>query len=254
MSPRFEPVIGRYLHLDLLGRPHRLYFEEAGHGIPLLCLHTAGSDGRQYRGLLNDARITDRLPRDRVRHAVARQILAAGGLAERGIPADLARLCADDHGVVAALGLERPVVMGCSIGGRVVLHLALRAPGAFRAMVGLESSRACRSVLRHELAASARRAWRRGLRPARVGLVAPHGARRRALGNAVALHAERPRRVQGRPLFLHHRRRHVRDKLDHIDTRAVPALPADRRIRLFLHPRGHAGGSARRTRRQGRRS
>ena len=43
----------------LLGRPHRLYIEEAGQGIPLLCLHTAGSDGRQYRGLLNDKRITD---------------------------------------------------------------------------------------------------------------------------------------------------------------------------------------------------
>ena len=58
MSPRFEPAIGRYLHLDLLGKPHRLYVEEAGSGVPLLCLHTAGSDGRQYRGLLNDARIT----------------------------------------------------------------------------------------------------------------------------------------------------------------------------------------------------
>jgi len=39
---------GRYLRLDLNGRPHRLYFEEAGEGIPLLCLHTAGADGRQY--------------------------------------------------------------------------------------------------------------------------------------------------------------------------------------------------------------
>ena len=49
MSPRFEPIVGRYLNLELLGRPHRLYLEEAGQGIPLLCLHTAGSDGRQYR-------------------------------------------------------------------------------------------------------------------------------------------------------------------------------------------------------------
>lgn len=47
MSPRFEATIGRYLHLDLFGRSHRLYVEEAGQGIPLLCLHTAGADGRQ---------------------------------------------------------------------------------------------------------------------------------------------------------------------------------------------------------------
>ena len=45
MSARFEPVVGRYMHLDLFGRPHRIYVEEAGEGTPLLCLHTAGSDG-----------------------------------------------------------------------------------------------------------------------------------------------------------------------------------------------------------------
>ena len=51
----FEPVVGRYLKLNLLGKPHRLYVEESGEGIPLLCLHTAGSDSRQYRAVMNDA-------------------------------------------------------------------------------------------------------------------------------------------------------------------------------------------------------
>ena len=54
-----EPITGRYLHMVTHGLPHRLYFEEAGSGIPLLCLHTAGSDGRQNRALLNDPAITD---------------------------------------------------------------------------------------------------------------------------------------------------------------------------------------------------
>ena len=51
----FDTTVRRIAEL-----PHRVYFEEAGpsDGIPLLCLHTAGSDGRQYRGLLNDPRIT----------------------------------------------------------------------------------------------------------------------------------------------------------------------------------------------------
>lgn len=57
MSVQFEPVTGRYLHLDLLGKPHRVYVEEAGAGIPLLCLHTAGADTRQYRALLNEPRV-----------------------------------------------------------------------------------------------------------------------------------------------------------------------------------------------------
>lgn len=55
---RIEPIVGRYLHLELNNKQQRLYFEEAGEGIPLLCLHTAGSDGRQYRAVLNDASIT----------------------------------------------------------------------------------------------------------------------------------------------------------------------------------------------------
>ncbi len=55
MPARLDPIVGRYLHVTLQGRPHRLYFEEAGHGIPLVCLHTAGADGRQFRHLLTDA-------------------------------------------------------------------------------------------------------------------------------------------------------------------------------------------------------
>ena len=32
-----EPITGRDLRLDLEGRPHRVYVEEAGQGVPLLC-------------------------------------------------------------------------------------------------------------------------------------------------------------------------------------------------------------------------
>src|SRR5256885_79133 len=53
----YEPITGRYVRLDLGGRIHRVYFEEAGQGIPLVCLHTAGADGRQWRHLLNDAEV-----------------------------------------------------------------------------------------------------------------------------------------------------------------------------------------------------
>ncbi len=79
---QFEPIIGRYMHLDLFGRKHRIYIEESGEGTPLLCLHTAGSDGRQYRALMNDGRITPPPSRHRFRHALAWQVIAAGRLAQ----------------------------------------------------------------------------------------------------------------------------------------------------------------------------
>jgi hypothetical protein len=34
MSATFEPITGRYMHLDLFGRPHRIYVEHAGEGTP----------------------------------------------------------------------------------------------------------------------------------------------------------------------------------------------------------------------------
>ena len=55
MTGHIEPMVGRYVHVEIGGETHRIYFEENGAGIPLVCLHTAGSDARQWRHLLADA-------------------------------------------------------------------------------------------------------------------------------------------------------------------------------------------------------
>lgn len=139
MAARFEPVRGRYLHLDLFGKPHRIYVEEAGQGIPLLCLHTAGADTRQYRGIMNDPCVLERY------RVVAFDMPWHG---KSSPPAGWHntdyRLTSDDYtemilSVCDALALDRPVVMGCSIGGRIVLHLALEHPQRFRALIGLQA-------------------------------------------------------------------------------------------------------------------
>jgi pimeloyl-ACP methyl ester carboxylesterase len=56
----FDTAVGRYLHVELDGHDHRIYFEEAGQGIPLLLQHTAGCHGSQWRHLLEEPRITER--------------------------------------------------------------------------------------------------------------------------------------------------------------------------------------------------
>jgi pimeloyl-ACP methyl ester carboxylesterase len=58
--PRFDRTTGRYLHLEVAGLRHRVYFEECGQGVPLLLQHTAGSDGKQWRHLLEDRELTER--------------------------------------------------------------------------------------------------------------------------------------------------------------------------------------------------
>jgi pimeloyl-ACP methyl ester carboxylesterase len=135
-----EPITGHYARLAIDGQPHRLYFEEAGQGIPLLCLHTAGSDSRQYRAVLNDAEIT--------RHfrVIAFDMPWHGksspppGWEKSDYQLTTARYTDLIMTVARALGLEKPVVMGCSIGGRIVLDLALKHPRELRALIGLQSA------------------------------------------------------------------------------------------------------------------
>ena len=74
MNGAIEPIIGRYVHVEIDRETYRIYFEENGAGIPLVCLHTAGSDGRQWRYLL--AR-SSKISHHRVRHALARQVQSA---------------------------------------------------------------------------------------------------------------------------------------------------------------------------------
>jgi len=135
-----EPITGRYARIDIHGRPHRLYWEEAGSGIPLVCLHTAGSDGRQYRAILNDPEIAARfrvLAFDMPWHGKSSP--------PEGFQDEEYRLATESYvelimTFIEAMEIENPIVMGCSIGGRVVLELAKRHPERLRAVIGLQSS------------------------------------------------------------------------------------------------------------------
>ena len=179
IEPGFEPVIGRYLRLELLGKPQRIYVEEAGSGIPLVCLHTAGSDTRQYRALMNDP---DILSRYRV---IAFDLPWHGKSSPpAGWHLGEYRLTSDDYvamvmGVCRALQLDKPVVMGCSIGGRIVLHLALEHPQAFRALIEkVRKDDFCLSSEEHELGVHALAVPLRntqGVTVAALNVVASHG-------------------------------------------------------------------------------
>jgi pimeloyl-ACP methyl ester carboxylesterase len=139
-EPIVEPIVGRYIRLTFAGRPHRIYFEEAGQGIPLVCLHTAGADGRQYRHLMNDSAITQHY-----RVIVFDMPWHGKSLPPPGWQREEYRLTTGGYTdliltVCRALALERPVVLGCSIGGKIVLNLALEHPDEFRALIGVESA------------------------------------------------------------------------------------------------------------------
>ena len=135
-----EPIVGRYISTQIEGKRCRIYFEQAGQGIPLLCLHTAGADARQYRHMLCDPEITAHF------RVIAFDMPAHGKSYppndESGQPYQLttARYIETILAFSDALKLDKPALIGCSIGGRVVLELARAHHPRFRALIGVESA------------------------------------------------------------------------------------------------------------------
>jgi len=131
---------GRYVPVVANGVSYPVYYETAGHGRDLLCLHTAGADARQFHGLMADARITSG-------HRLVAFDLPWHGRSQpphSGIAGSW-RLNTDLYvelimGFVAAAKLEQPIVLGASMSGEICLELALRQPESFRAIIACEAS------------------------------------------------------------------------------------------------------------------
>lgn len=141
-SGALDAAVGRYVHLELGGARHRVYFEQAGQGVPMLLQHTAGCHGSQWRHLLEEPRITDRfrlIAYDLPYHGKSLPPTGRAWWSEpyrldgeflRSVPLALAE----------TLGLDRPVFMGCSVGGLLALDLARRHPEVFRAVIAVEGA------------------------------------------------------------------------------------------------------------------
>ncbi len=141
MNPKaMEPIVGRYIRVPVRGEDCRIYFEEAGQGIPLVCLHTAGADSRQFRHLMNDKEVTGNF------RVIAFDLPWHGksyppvGWEKHEYRLTTELYVATIRSFCAALGLERPVALGCSIGGRIILQLAHAHGPEFRALIGIESA------------------------------------------------------------------------------------------------------------------
>jgi pimeloyl-ACP methyl ester carboxylesterase len=135
-----ELIHGGYVWIEYEGRPSRVYYEEAGSGRDLLCLHTAGSDSRQFYRLLNDAGLGTEW------RMVAFDLPWHGkSLPPEGAPIgawDLTteRYVAAIEAVIAALGLRRPVLLGSSMAGQICLEMALRWGERLGGVIACEAS------------------------------------------------------------------------------------------------------------------
>jgi pimeloyl-ACP methyl ester carboxylesterase len=139
---RLEPITGRYTYVKIDGVEYRVYFEENGEGIPLVCQHTAGSDGRQWRHLLNDKEVTSSY------RVIAPDLPYHG----RSLPPESVEWWKQEYRLYRnffvnfhvefnrALGLDKPVYIGFSMGGHLAVDLAIEKPDEYRAIIGGEAT------------------------------------------------------------------------------------------------------------------
>jgi len=136
----------------------RIAAARQGRGLPLVCLHAVGHGGRDYESFA--ARMKDHF------HVIRLDWPGHGRSGEDFLPPEAGRYAELLHGVLALLGIERPIIVGNSIGGAAALHYASRHP--VRALVlcntgGLmpvthSTRRAC-AVFARFFAGGERRAW-----------------------------------------------------------------------------------------------
>ncbi len=139
---RFDSAVGRYTYLTIDGTEYRVYFEEAGQGIPLILMHTAGADGRQWRHILEDPDVQKDY----------RMIVPDLPYHGKSVPPTGKEWWTEEYKLTRdffmkttialshELGLDHPVYMGSSIGGHLAGDLALYHPEEFRAVIGLEAA------------------------------------------------------------------------------------------------------------------
>ena len=137
-TPSATPI-GRFTQVPIAGRNHAVFYEQAGQGQDILCLHTAGADGRQFHRLMADPRLAGQYR------------LTAFDMPWHGRspppPGSISgtwKLKTDFYvetimGFIAAAGLHNPIVLGASMSGEICLELAYRHPDAFRAIIACEA-------------------------------------------------------------------------------------------------------------------
>lgn len=129
-KPSGKETTGHYITVDGI----RVYYEEAGQGHPIVCFHAASQDSLMYRHVLDG--LSDEF------RVIA---IDAPGHSKSELPASgpfhsLTRHAEFNERLMQALGLERPAIIGCSMGGNLVLELGARKPDAYSAIISAEGA------------------------------------------------------------------------------------------------------------------
>ena len=117
--------VGQYADVNGIN----LYYETHGTGRPLILLHGGLGSGEMFGPIL---------PTLAAKHQViAVDLQGHGRTADIDRPIDIPLMAGDIAALIEHLGLEKPDLMGYSLGGGVAVHTALRRPDLVRRLVAV---------------------------------------------------------------------------------------------------------------------
>jgi len=117
-----------------------VFVERAGTGLPLICLATAGSDSRQYHGLVTETDLSDRYEIIAVDLPWHGKSDPAWGRRPLDYTLDASSYLGTIVAVVDALGLdETPILLGSSMAGAAVVEAVARHPQLMRGAVACQA-------------------------------------------------------------------------------------------------------------------
>jgi len=104
-----------------------LYYETHGEGRPLVLLHGGLGSGEMFGPVVDEFAAHHQV--------VLPDLQGHGRTADIDRPLDISAMADDIAALIDHLGLDRPDVVGYSLGGGVALHLAIRHPDKVRRLV-----------------------------------------------------------------------------------------------------------------------
>ncbi len=110
----------------------RLYHETRGQGRPLVLLHGGLGSGEMFGPILG--RLAE------AHTVVTVDLQGHGRTADVDRPFDLGAMADDVAALIDDLGLDRPDILGYSLGGGVAYHVAFRHPGKIRRLVAVSAN------------------------------------------------------------------------------------------------------------------
>lgn len=131
-------ISGRYYSVEAEGRCYEIYAETAGQGIPVVLLHTAGADARQYLDQLADVQLASRfrlIAPDMPFHGRSFPPLDWDGGPYRLTAALYEAWCA---AILTQVAGAPAILVGSSMGAAMALHLAAERPELLRGVVAVE--------------------------------------------------------------------------------------------------------------------